>query len=1155
MLLGPAGSGKTFRCVAEAQAALRRAPDGPPLIFIAPKQATFQIERQILADPGLAGYTRLKVLSFERLAQFLFQHFQKPMPRLVSDEGRVMVLRALLGKCQQQLRLFRSTARMPGFARQLGELLRELQQHQISIPRLRELSRQIGPTNRIDHKLADIALILEAYHDWLETHQLEDADRLLELAVENVEGAGARARAETEAGRSQVEQLNLFASGAPTLHSVAPGLRIEKLWLDGFGKLTAQERRMLAALAPVCDEAVMAFCVDSETATNSNWFTPWTIVEQTFRELSSQLAAIPGCEVAVEQLGRNPAKSRFQGAPALRHLEEHWAEPNALPLGDAGAGESPVRMVVCSNPEAEATFAAREILRYARQGGRFRQAAVIVRDLELYHDALQRAFLRYQIPCFLDRREPIAHHPLAELTRGALRTIAYHWQHADWFAVLKSGLVPATEAEIDWLENEALARGWEGKAWHAELKYVPGDLPADQLEQLRRRLVQPMLDLAAGLAPLPSGAQLTHALRALWERLNVPQTLSTWADGHGDAATGNPAVHATVWTAMNEWLDNVELAFAGEPLSLAQWISILEAGLAELSIGVVPPVLDQVLIGAVDRSRNPDLERVYVLGMNEGVFPAPPATPLLLTEADRLLLEKHGQAFGLSGRALLGQERFFAYIACTRARRQLVLTCALRTAEGRALNPSCFLTHLERLFPSLAQREKFVAHEDWAEAEHAAELIPTLLQARGAQAQGTEPGPAAAQLLELAHLPVFDRVLRRLDPLHTTSPEAKLAPGIPERLYGRVLKSSVSRLEHFAACPHRFFIDSGLRAEERLRYELDVRQQGSFQHDVLARFHETLKAEGRKWRELTPVEAQEKIGIIADKMMIEFQGGLLISSEQNKFLGRSYKESLQRFIGTIIEWMKQYQFDPEVVEIGFGIEGAPLKPWKLDLGNGNELEFCGRIDRVDLWRVPGSKHEALGVVIDYKSSHRKLKLDYVENGLHQQLPAYLNVLRHAENAQEVFGVTRIVPAGVFYVNLAGSFGSGSNRAEVLENLAEANRNAYQHQGIFDLDELRKFDNREEKQGDQFGYRLRQDGLPFQNCASVMPKAQFQGMLDRAESMLTQLGKRIYDGDVQVDPYKHGSDVACLKCEYQCICRIDPWTHAYRSLKGGSGLET
>ena len=79
----------------------------------------------------------------------------------------------------------------------------------------------------------------------------------------------------------------------------------------------------------------------------------------------------------------------------------------------------------------------------------------------------------------------------------------------------------------------------------------------------------------------------------------------------------------------------------------------------------------------------------------------------------------------------------------------------------------------------------------------------------------------------------------------------------------------------------------------------------------------------------------------------------------------------------------------------------------------------GRIDRVDLWRKENDG-DALALVLDYKSSGKKLDRILVEHGVQLQLLAYLNVLRHWKNPREIFGVNRLVPAGVFYVNLRGA---------------------------------------------------------------------------------------------------------------------------------------
>ena len=134
---------------------------------------------------------------------------------------------------------------------------------------------------------------------------------------------------------------------------------------------------------------------------------------------------------------------------------------------------------------------------------------------------------------------------------------------------------------------------------------------------------------------------------------------------------------------------------------------------------------------------------------------------------------------------------------------------------------------------------------------------------------------------------------------------------------------------------------------------------------------------------------------------------------------------------------------------------APRR-WELDLGDGHQLALHGRIDRVDLWREPGGD-TALALVMDYKSGGKKLDAILVEHGVQLQLLAYLNVLRHWADPRSVLGVARLVPAGVFYVNLRGQYESGNTRAEVLDDAGDARKRAYRHTGRFDASVLPKLD--------------------------------------------------------------------------------------------------
>ena len=1099
-LLGPAGSGKTFRCLAEIRAALAAAPDGPPLLLLAPKQATFQLERQLLAGGDLSGFSRLHIFSFDRLAKFIFEQHHVAPPALLSAEGRLMVLRALLRRHADELKLFRASARRTGFAQELGALLAELQEHQFTPAKLRTGAAEKNLPPELAAKLLDLALLLEKYGDWLRTHELQDANCLLDFAT-----AALR-----DVGRPQNSQFSIAA-----------------LWLDGFAEMTPQELALLAAVVPRCDRATLAFCLETEPTSAASWLSIWSAIGKTFQQCRAQIANLPGCEVIVETLPRVVGKNRFAENSALQLLEESWT----LPVPPAAAPDlgGEISLIAAANPEAEAAFAARAVRKFVRAGHRFRDCAVLVRNLEDYHRPLARAFRRWEIPFFLDRRESVAHHPLAELTRNALRTVAFDWQADDWFAALKSGFSPVLPEAIDDLENRALEFGWRGKQWREPL-------PEETSERVRLILFPPFENFHQRLGKIksqPNGPQLAEILRALWRDLDVQNILERWSQDGGHAA-----IHGTVWEQMNAWLDNVALAFPRERLPLRDWLPVLEAGLANLTVGVIPPVLDEVLIGAIDRARNPSLKFTLVLGVNESVFPAAPAAPVILTHADRDALERQNFTLGANRFDQISRERYLGYIACTRANEKLALTFSRQSADGKTLNPSPFIAQLQRIFPQLPVTE-FSGAMDWLAAEHASELLPLL----------GSPEKIASVLPDWQTLPALQMLAEKLAALREPLPAANLPPTRADQLYGPVLTSSVSRLEEFAQCPFRFFVRVGLRANERKVFELDVRERGNFQHEVLKVFHEELAAAGQRWRDVTPAEARERIGQIAAAQLEHFRDGLFRASPETLFAARAMAAALQDFVAVIIGWMHgQYDFDPVAAEVGFGGKNDRASAWTLDLGDGRQLALQGRIDRVDLWREKNAD-TALAVVTDYKSGSKRLDPLLVENGIQLQLLAYLGALRQWPEPAAIFGARRLIPAGAFYVNLRGKFESGDTRDEILGDPAAATL-AYRHHGRFDAGQLRKFDRRPTAtRGDQFNFRLNKDGGLPSNSAEALPPENFAALIDGVEIQLRTLGQKIFSGAAAVDPYRKGAQTACQYCDYRAVCRIDEWSHAWRGLRG------
>lgn len=1133
-LLGPAGSGKTHRCLSEIREQLLASPDGPPLLLLAPKQATFQLERQILLDERISGYTRLQILSFERLASHLLElSGTSPLP-LLSEEGRIMVLRALIAQHSDKLKIFGASAFMGGFSRQLSKDLRELQHHQLSPKKLIETADRLESPLR--EKLLDLQFLLSAYLEWMEKQHLQDADCLLDAAADVLKKNPLPDFSTCEEGSPTVVssgQLDLFAPppALPVRKKFKPSVLFSSLWMDGFAEMTPQELSLLTALAPHCENMTLAFCENpSEENANkaSSWLSIWSGINQTRTECQARLSALSDVNITVEVLEGRP---RFFNNPVLGHLERHWTKSE--PCNETDLSRH-LRLAVCASPSNEAVLAAHEILRFVRAGGRYREAAVLLRQMDGYHDELRRVFASCQIPCFLDRRESVAHHPLAELTRCALSTVAFNWTHEDWFGALKTGLVSSDENAVDELENAALAHGWKGQSWFKPL--LCDHQPASWAERSTTQWLPPFVKLKESLTTdgklQADGQQLANALRTFWHDLHVEKTLDGWQQA---AISGVPTPHKTVWEQLNKWLDDIERAFLKEILPLNQWLPILEASLGSLTVGVIPPALDQVLIGTIDRSRNPDLKLALILGVNESVFPCVPEAVALLTDTDRTALEKQGIQLGPTLRQFLSREHFLGYIAFTRSNDRLVVTYSKHDAQDRTLNPSPFISHIRTLFPTLKLEEIFSTTTAWNEAEHESELVAPLLQAKEGRAPTLTPW--------LNH-PKLASILKNLN-LLSVQP-VTLSPRAVNSLYTRTLSTSVSRLEEFAECPFKYFVDAGLNAKERILFELDPRKKGDFQHTVLARFHQKIQSQKKRWHDLSPAQARELVAQIAAELAPDFSEGLLATGEQSKVVVKSMTRGLQDFLATVIFWMDQYEFEPEAVELVFGTKDGLLPAWKLDLGNEHEMMFCGAMDRVDLLRSEDGK-SASAVIIDYKSSDHKLETLRMANGLQLQLPAYLAVLRYHPGSATFFGVEHLTPVGAFYANFRGSSSGGKTRRDVLDTTEQQSQKAFQHTGRFDFTALPHLDNRKEMCGTQFKFRIKKDGTSSSTSPDPMTQEKFNELISNVKEILLRMGQQIFSGTSEPAPYQKGSERACDLCEFQGICRIDPWTHTFRSL--------
>ena len=130
-------------------------------------------------------------------------------------------------------------------------------------------------------------------------------------------------------------------------------------------------------------------------------------------------------------------------------------------------------------------------------------------------------------------------------------------------------------------------------------------------------------------------------------------------------------------------------------------MEILEAGFAEIQLGVIPPTLDQVVLGDLKRTRLGDVKVVFILGCNDGVIPTPVPTGGLINDREKEVLVSCPVELAPTGKQNNFREKFYIYTAMTKPEQKLVMTYAQMDGSGKAIRPSTLLNDVYKIFPDL----------------------------------------------------------------------------------------------------------------------------------------------------------------------------------------------------------------------------------------------------------------------------------------------------------------------------------------------------------------------------------------------------------------------------------------------------------------------
>jgi len=1173
-IFGRAGTGKSTYCLEQIVQEIKKDPLGTPLILLVPEQATHQMEMRLARTPELGGILRAQVLSFHRLGWRVFSETGGGQKAVLGEMGKRMLLRRLLLQFKPQLQIFARSATRPGMADLLAQIIGEFKIYRITP----EILRSIQDSDSIlTQKLQELAFLYDEFNQAL-GHNILDPD----------------------------DELGIVAERIPFSSS----LQNSTVWIDGFKGFTPQELYVIEFILRTAQEVILTLPLDPEFIRRQASFSalspsehkeeffrpgeelfagPWRTYQSLIR--SARETGTPILPPILLEEAR-----RFRNSE-LGYLEKYFATYPTQPYPEGGERQvvkdlQGIRLFSAVNRRAEVHGVARELRRLAREEGlRWSDMAVVTRDLPAYQETIQHVFSAYDLPFFLDNKRPILHHPLLELLMSVLEVAQQDWSYEPLFRALKTGFFPLSQDSLDRLENYCLAHGirggaWTtGKEWHYQFRWLAGDQEAQlqvdkeqeaRINQARQTVLsslQPFVtaitsfeepqDTTANSVPpttLPSNnprlikvRTVTEALYNLLLSLNVPDSLEHWATSARDSGDLVEArLQEQIWDAVLEVLDEMITGLGEESLELQDYALILASGLENLKLGLIPPGLDQILVGSLDRSRNPELRILFLLGANEGTLPARPAPDGVLDREEREQLEHLGLTLAPKGKAQLYEEQFFIYTGLTQARDRLYITYPLTDEEGKGLTISPVITRLKALFPELHEQYLDNSDDDLQQISHPQPLLPSyasqLMQLR--QHKELSPMWQAVQSW-YQNTPERRWQVKLLeDGVLAENREEKIPKHLARRLYGKRLMASVSRLEEFARCPFAHYSKYGLKLKERPIYQLASPDMGQFFHAVLRDFAKKVRQENLDWGNMSKEDSWEIVSELAEIIAPRLQNEILLSNARYRYLKNKLKRTVHHAVRVLGEHARKGIFIPIQLEVPFG-PGKPLPGIEIPLQEGNSLLLRGQIDRIDAAVLEGQVYLR---ILDYKSRQQHVSLNHIYYGLDLQLLAYLDAaLQGAEVLLETIdseqadsfqlqasGPLPIWPAGFLYFPVVEPQ-LESKTLLSAEELEAKRITAVKVKGFLlaNRQVLEAMDQTlSTGQSDLLGIKLTKT-MEFRKNTNVLTDSQFSLLREHLHTYLQSSGEGILAGNISISPYRQGQENACQYCEFKTVCQFDP----------------
>lgn len=1056
LILGRVGCGKIAAMADEIARRIDAETKKTKITLLVPDQYTVASEQYFLSRIGEKRFRHVNVTSLKTLAHTEFTKHGVPS-RFLGEGGKTVLLKKAFDTVAPSLKHYPPEYRNPRLVSLLLSAIHELKAAGISAEDLMTAARREG-----NDKLYDLAIIRQVYEGYLSEGYFDPDDAPARL-------------------RKLLEQTGDFEN--------------EAVYVANFRSFYNRERDVL--LQMVKNGAHVTVSLPTDTTDPEAAGATADAAEEA-RKLVAFCRRM-GEECTVVNLQKNAEFSSEEFAL----LESEFVRPGGKTMDQAPRH---LHLYCGSNRFDEAENAAAIIAKKVRdEGYRYSDFTVIVRSLEDYTEVLDPVFDQYEIPLFYHRKTPLRQRNPIPLI-SALFSLAVEGYSTDGvLSLVKSGFL-CTPQQASLLERYVTVWGIRYNRFKMPFTRPIGGYTdretedeiamRNEAEALRLRVVE-TVERFKQRCENTTVRGISAALYETLEVLGVPATLEKNAETYRDYGEYElSARQKKVYEQLILALDEMVLTTGDDPIALKEYRDLFFSVVDTHDIAILPTSLDEVTAGSPETLPMISPRCVFILGLNEGVFPKNIDDNRLLTDKDREQLAPFGMGETTDDKVL--HELFYIYLSLTAPREDLYLSYA--SVIGGEASPSPVVERIGEIFPRLSTQRLRLSDP--------ASLAERIQRERAAFALHTKT-PVEELGDFFAAQEEYTELLSRREQAETLSCDTAL------KLYPENLYLSASKADKYHQCRYAYFLRYGLGISPQSRAELDPRQRGTIVHEAL----ETLIAQGL---DCSDEELHRRVVEFGEGRLRKFYG-----DEEPPATVKSYFDALMKKIERLLTlFRKEFaasQFVPYAFEQRVGIGEHPVEPIKIPLQQGS-VSMIGVVDRVDLYEKDGKKYLR---VVDYKTGKKDFSFDLIQNGIDVQMLMYLYALQ-----QNLFPGETCIPAGVQYIGSNPKTVAGKRQSDPEQVLLQW-EDETPRSGVYlkDNSVLYAMDNTEERKF----LRIKKNDSPY-----FITLEQFGRLFRQITDLLQDMGNALHEGRVGKNPIKIGSAYcSCDKCDLKEYCRHLP----------------